>query len=59
MLVLSRKEGEEVLVGDNVIVRIVRVRGDRVTIGFEAPKDVIIKRTELLSKEDQHVDRGL
>jgi carbon storage regulator len=47
MLVLSRRERERIKVGDSIIVTIVRVSGDRVRIGIEAPADVIVLREEL------------
>ena len=47
MLVLSRKESERIRVGDSIVVTIVRVSGDKVRIGIEAPRDVIVLRDEL------------
>jgi carbon storage regulator len=47
MLVLSRKPGEEILVGDNIRITVVEVNGGRVKIGVEAPADVVIHRSEL------------
>lgn len=47
MLVLSRKAGEEILIGENVRLVINRVSGNRVTIGIVAPKDMHIVRGEL------------
>lgn len=47
MLVLSRKVGEQLVIGDNIRVVIHRVAGNRVTIGIEAPNDVRIIRGEL------------
>jgi carbon storage regulator len=47
MLVLSRKVGEKIVVGDNVVITINRVAGNRVTIGIEAPGEVRIVRGEL------------
>jgi carbon storage regulator len=47
MLVLSRKEGERIMVGDNIAVVINRIAGNRVTIGIEAPESVSILRGEL------------
>ena len=44
MLVLSRKESERIRLGNNIIVTVVRVSGDRVRIGIEAPPDVIVLR---------------
>lgn len=47
MLVLSRKPGEKILIGDNVTVTIVRIGPNTVRIGIEAPKDMNIVREEL------------
>ncbi len=50
MLVLSRKVGEEVVIGDNVRVTVVAVHGNQVRLGFQAPECVTIFREELLRK---------
>jgi len=47
MLVLSRKIGEKLVIGDNITVVISRVAGNRVTLGIEAPNNVRIVRGEL------------
>jgi carbon storage regulator len=47
MLVLSRKQNERIRVGDSVVVTVVRVSGDKVRIGIEAPPDVRVLRDEL------------
>lgn len=47
MLVLSRKESEKVLLGDDIVLTIVRLSGDRVRLGIEAPSDMLILREEL------------
>ncbi len=47
MLVLSRKSGEEILIGDNIRLVVNRISGNRVTIGIKAPDDVHIVRGEL------------
>ncbi len=47
MLVLSRKEGEQLLIGDNIVLTINRISGNRVAIGIEAPREVRIVRGEL------------
>ncbi|MFM7738380.1 MAG: carbon storage regulator, partial [Planctomycetota bacterium] len=40
MLVLSRKESEKIKLGDSIVLTIVRVSGDRVRLGIEAPSDM-------------------
>jgi carbon storage regulator len=47
MLVLSRKQNERIRVGDSIVVTIVRVSGDKVRIGIEAPANVRVLRDEL------------
>lgn len=47
MLVLSRKERQRIKVGDSIVVTVVRVAGDRVRLGIEAPDDVLVLREEL------------
>jgi len=47
MLVLSRKIGEKLVIGDNITVVVSRVAGNRVTLGIEAPNEVRIVRGEL------------
>jgi carbon storage regulator len=47
MLVLSRKATERIRLGDNIVVTVVRVSGDRVRLGIEAPPDVLVLRDEL------------
>lgn len=46
MLVLSRKIGESITIGGNVKVVILRINGDKVRIGIEAPKEIEINREE-------------
>jgi carbon storage regulator len=47
MLVLSRKESERIRLGDSIIVTVVRVAGDKVRLGIEAPPNVLVLRDEL------------
>ena len=47
MLVLSRRESEKIILGDEIVLTIVRVSGDRVRLGIQAPKDMLILRHEL------------
>lgn len=47
MLVLSRKQREQIQIGDNVVLTILRVKGNTVRIGIEAPRDVRVVRGEL------------
>jgi carbon storage regulator len=52
MLVLSRKAGERLVINDNITVTVVRVRGDRIQIGIDAPADVPIVRGELVEGDE-------
>ena len=47
MLVLSRKECERIRLGDSIVITVVRVAGDKVRLGIEAPPDVLVLRDEL------------
>ena len=47
MLVLSRKERERIKLGDSIVLTVVRVAGDRVRLGIEAPRDMVILREEV------------
>lgn len=47
VLVLTRRSGESVMIGDNVVVTVVEVRGDVVRLGIEAPREVRVHREEV------------
>jgi carbon storage regulator len=47
MLVLSRKESERIKLGDSIVLTVVRVSGDKVRIGIQAPADMLVLREEL------------
>ncbi len=49
MLVLSRKKEEEIRIGDEVTIKVISIKGGVVRLGIDAPKDVSIVRSELLS----------
>jgi carbon storage regulator len=50
MLVLSRKAGESIIVGDNIRVTISRIEGNTVQIGIDAPRDVKVLRHEVADR---------
>lgn len=52
MLVLSRKVGEKILIGDNISVTVVRVAQGIVRIGIEAPKDLAVVREEIKGRSN-------
>jgi len=47
MLVLSRKINETIIINDNIVITVVDIRGDKVRLGIEAPKDVPVHRQEV------------
>jgi carbon storage regulator len=63
MLVLNRKIGERIVIGDDIVVTVVKVQGKQVRLGIEAPLSVSIRRQELLpqdmSDEGASHSRGL
>lgn len=55
MLVLSRKPGERILIGDDIAVTVVRIGPNTVRIGIEAPRSMNIVRDELCSSEEETI----
>jgi carbon storage regulator len=47
MLVLSRKESQRIRLGDSIVITIVKISGDKVRVGVDAPSDVLVLRDEL------------
>jgi carbon storage regulator len=47
MLVLSRREGERIKLGDSIVITVIGVSGDKVRVGVEAPANVVVLREEL------------
>jgi carbon storage regulator len=47
MLILTRKVGESVLIGENIRIIVVQVRGKQVRLGIEAPPDLLVLRAEV------------
>ena len=47
MLVLSRKKDEKIIIGDNITVMVIEIRGDKVRLGIEAPKEITVHRQEV------------
>lgn len=50
MLVLSRKKNETIVINDDIVITVVELRGDKVRLGIEAPKDVPVHRSEVYSR---------
>lgn len=53
MLVLTRKKGEQIVIGKDIMVTVVEVMGGKVRLGFEAPKDVRVDRKEVADLRDE------
>lgn len=53
MLVLTRKSGERIKIGTDVVIEIVEIDGSKVRVGIEAPKDVRILREEVPDREEK------
>lgn len=49
MLVLSRKKDETIVINGSIKVTVVEIRGDKVRLGIEAPRDVVVHRQEVLN----------
>lgn len=50
MLIVTRRPGERVMIGDDVVVAVIDVKGSNVRIGIDAPREVAVFREELLDK---------
>lgn len=57
MLVLSRKKNESVVIGDNITIVVVEIRGDKVRLGVEAPKEVPVHRLEVYDAIKRSVEQ--
>lgn len=56
MLCLSRKKGEQIRIGDNIVITVMEVRGDKVRLAFDAPRDIAVHRQEIwdaIKKENE------
>jgi len=58
MLVLTRKVQQQIKVGDNITITIIRVKGQSVRVGIEAPRDVKVMRAELSAGEPKVTTRN-
>lgn len=52
MLVLTRKPHQSILIGNDIVVTVTRVRGDQVTLGIHAPDSVAVDREEIRIRKD-------
>lgn len=58
MLILTRRVGETVMIGDNVTVTVLGVKGNQVRLGVNAPKDVAVHREEIYERIKREQDGG-
>ena len=59
MLVLTRRVGESLKIGDNITVTILGAKGTQVRVGVEAPRDVVVDREEIYQKKLSEQPRQL
>jgi carbon storage regulator len=61
VLILTRRIGEKIIIGDNVTVTVVGVKGAQVRVGIEAPRDVTVNREEIHQRilKEQTALRGI
>jgi carbon storage regulator len=58
MLALTRRIGQGVRIGSDIEVRVIRIEGDRVVLGFDAPREIAVSRSELLAEVADEVQRA-
>jgi len=56
MLVLSRRRDERILIGDDIEIVVVEVRGEKVRLGINAPTDIVVHRAELREKAKVQIE---
>lgn len=57
MLVLTRKKDQSLIIGDEIVITVVEIRGDKVRLGIQAPQDVPVHRQEVydaIQRERKH-----
>ncbi len=59
MLVLSRKKNESIVINENIVITVVEVRGDKVRLGIQAPRDVSIHRQRGLRSDEARPEHGV
>lgn len=56
MLVLSRKLGEKIIIGDNICITVVKIDRNQIRLGIEAPTDVLVFREEIAPSRSREVE---
>ena len=61
MLVLSRKKDEKIIIGDKITVMVIEIRGDKVRLGIDAPRDITVHREEVYEaiQREQNAQRNI
>ncbi len=59
MLVLSRKQAESILIGGNIEIKVLRIQGNAIRLGINAPKDITITRAELIAPGGRETSRQI
>ena len=54
MLVLTRRISEQLIIGENIVITIVRIDGGQVRVGIDAPREITVKRSELTTTSRDH-----
>lgn len=60
MLVLSRYRDESIMIGDNIVITVVDIRGDKVRLGIDAPTEIPVHRHEIyeaIKRENQKANK--
>jgi carbon storage regulator len=58
MLVLSRKESQRIRLGDSIVITVVKISGDKVRIGIDAPTSVLVLRDELEPRDNSQAPKA-
>lgn len=58
MLVLSRRPNESIVINDKIVITVIEIRGDKVRLGIEAPRDVPVHRSEVYEAIQHAAEAG-